>query len=448
MTSKPQQKQNIYSELIRLGAPILVGQLGMIVVSFADNVMVGHYSTPALSSASFVNNLFNVALLTCIGFTYGLTPLLGAMYGRGQKHAIGAAVRLGLRMNILFTIAITAVMGGLYFFLDNLGQDPMLLPLIKPYYLLMLAGMLPVALFNVMAQWSYATDRSRMPMWIILAGNAVNILGNYVLIFGNLGAPEMGLQGAGVATLAARTVCAVSIIAIFFTGKQNHQYRQGYRNPTALTITSRKLWITSAPMALQMAFETGAFSLSAVMAGLLGYIPLAAFQIILSVGTLGFCVYYSLGAAISVKVANASASPHDPRRQMRRVAWAGYRMMLVLMTLASVIFLLFGRNLMDLFTTDTRVLALSYTLIFPLVLYQLGDATQITFVNALRGTARVMPIMWIALVCYLLLGLPVTWLMAFPMGMGMYGIVLSFSVSLFAAGGMFLWFFLRATRQP
>lgn len=176
-----------YRSIVRLGLPILVGQLGMIVVGFADNIMVGRYSTDALASASFVNNLFNVAIFCCIGFTYGLTPLAGSLFGRKQFKEIGAVMRSGLWLNIAFSLLVMAVMTAIYLNIDRLGQPEHLLPLIRPYFLIYLAGMLPVTVFNVFAQWSYGINNTRLPMWIILAANAVNVIGNYALIYGHFG---------------------------------------------------------------------------------------------------------------------------------------------------------------------------------------------------------------------------------------------------------------------
>ena len=130
----------------------------------------------------------------------------------------------------------------------------------------------------------------------------------------------------------------------------------------------------------------------------------------------------------------------------RRVAFDGYAVMLCFTAVSSLIFIFFSKQLMGAFTNDAEVLGVAYTLVFPLVLYQLGDATQVTFANALRGTSHVMPMLWIAFVSYVVFGLTSTWILAFPCGMGVYGIVLSFSVSLFMAAALFLNSFLRVTR--
>lgn len=434
-----------YRELIRLGLPILVGQLGMIVVGFADNIMVGHYSTAALASASFVNNLFNVAIFCCIGFTYGLTPLVGALFGSGEKITIGALTRVALWLNIAYTLLISAVMGVIYFNIEKLGQPLELLPLIRPYYLLYLAGMLPVAIFNVAAQWSYGINNTSLPMWIILGANAVNIAGNYILIYGHCGMPELGLTGAGISTLVARMICPAVLIAVMLLRPCFRDYRNGLLHTSARRGDLRLLWRTSLPVSMQLSFESGSFTMAAIMVGWLGAIPLAAFQIVVIVGTLGFCIYYSLGSAITVKVANAAGTGSNTL--MRHYAWAGYHIMLVLALISSLIFMLGGSSLMRMFSDDSAVVSLAVSLIAPLVLYQLGDATQITFAGALRGTSHVMPMLWIAFLCYVIVGLPATYILCFTLGMATYGVILSFSITLLLAAVLFLYFFLRSTRH-
>lgn len=435
---------DLYARIFRLGLPILVGQLGSIVVGFADTTMVGHYSTAALASASFVNNLFNVIVFASLGFAYGLTPLVGALFSQNRYGQIGALMRTAVAVNLLFGLLLTAIMGFLYLNLHRLGQPTELLPLIRPYYLIVLSGLIPLTIFNVFAQWSYAINRTRMPMWIILAANAVNIIGNYALIYGHWGMPEMGLNGAGIATLTARMICAVVIVAIYFGSRQFAGYRRGFIRGHITGRAIGQVNRTSWPVALQMSFESGSFTFAAVMAGWISDISLAAFQVVVILGTLGFCIYYSMAAAVSVLVSNAAGL--SDRNLMRRTAFVGYRILLLLAACSSIVFVFAGPDIIRLFTDDPEVIAMALTLIFPLVLYQLGDATQITFANALRGTSEVMPMLWISFVSYVIVGIPATYLLGFPCGLGLYGIILSFSVSLFIAGGLFLYFFLRSTR--
>lgn len=434
-----------YVDLIKLGLPILVAQLGFIVVGFADNIMVGHYSTEALASASFVNNLFNVAMFCCIGFTYGLLPLAGALFGRREHERIGALTRTALWLNTIYTVAVLGVMTVIYFNVERLGQPVELIPLIKPYYILALAGMVPVAIFNVLAQWSYSINNTALPMWIILGTNVMNIAGNYCLIYGHWGMPELGLFGAGLSTLAARVAGPVAMLAVMLCARHFARYRAGILHTASRKGDVRLLWRTSLPVSMQMTFESGSFTAAAVIVGWLGAVPLAAFQVCVIVGMLGFCLYYSIGSAVAVKVSNAAGE--GSKAGMRHTAWAGYHVMLAVMTVSCTIFVAGGRHLMGAFSNDPAVITLATSLLLPLVVYQLGDATQITFANALRGTSHVMPMLWIAFVSYIVIGIPATYIMCFPAGLGTYGVILSFSVSLFIAAGLFLHSFLRVTRE-
>lgn len=442
----PSHTKSIYLSILRLGCPILIGQLGSIVVGFADTAMVGHYATASLSAASFVNNLFNVTVFALLGFSYGLTPLVGALFSQGKTTDIGSLMRGALIANVLFLILILLIMGSIYLSLDSLGQPPELIPLIRPYFLIVMASMIPLMLFNMFAQWSYAINRTKLPMWIILISNLLNILGNWLLIYGHCHCPQMGLNGAGLSTLAARLFTAIALIWVFFGKKEFNPYARGFRLPHHTLNGARKVIATSLPVALQMAFESGSFTVAAVMAGWLGALELAAFQVIVILGTLGFCVYYSIAAAISVLVANARGLANRPL--MRRIAFRGYHILLALATCSSLIFIFFGRHIITLCTPDTQVITLSLSLILPLVLYQYGDATQITFANALRGTSHVSPMMWISILCYGIVGIPASYILAFPLHLHLYGIILSFSVSLFLAGFLFLRSFILTTKHP
>ncbi len=432
--------------ILKLALPVMVSQISLILVAFADNIMVGRYSTDALAASSFVINVFNLMIFCAMGFSNGLTPIVGAMFARGEKKNIGVAVRAALRANIVMGVLLSAVMGVLFFFVENLGQPRELMPILKPYYLIFLAGLLPMAVFNVFAQWSFGVRNTSMPMWILLGANMLNIVGNYMLIYGNWGAPELGLTGAGISTLCARITAALAIMGVFFFKRSSEEYRRGFREAAAQRLRSLTGTVvrTSWPVAAQMTFETGAFSSCAIFAGWLGTVSLAAFQVTIVVSTLGFCIYYSIGTAIAVTVANDAG--RGSLRDCRRSAFSGYAVMLVFAALSSAALAMFGRPLMHLFSDDTAVLALAGTVIIPLLLYQLGDATQIAFSNALRGTSKVMPMVWIAFVSYMMAGLPSTYLLAFTAGLGIYGLVLSFSVSLFLAAALFLYFFMRATR--
>ncbi|MBQ4229912.1 MAG: MATE family efflux transporter, partial [Salinivirgaceae bacterium] len=171
MKAATDKRRSLTLSVISLGLPILVSELGHIATGFADNIMVGRYATEALASASMVNNVFNIPYLACIGFAFGITPLVGMRFAQSNYKAVGSLLRNGIMVNLLFGLAVSAVMLVIYFCLDRLGQPNELLPIIRPYFIINILGIIPIALFNVFAQWSYGIKQTRIPMWITLISN-------------------------------------------------------------------------------------------------------------------------------------------------------------------------------------------------------------------------------------------------------------------------------------
>lgn len=424
-----------YKSILRLGVPIAIGQIGVIVMGFADTMMVGRYSTDSLAAASFVNNVFNLVTFLLMGYSYGLTPMVSALCGRGEMREAGSLLKPALTANAVFGLVLVGIMGVLYFFLDRLGQPAELLPLIRPYYIVILVSMLFVMVFNALRQFTDGTMNTSVGMWILLIGNALNIIGNYLLIYGPGPLPELGLLGAGLSTMLSRLFMAVAIGVVVATGRRYAVCREGWRKCRMKLGEVRHINSKSLPISLQMGMETGAFSFSAVMAGWLGAIPLAAYQVMVTVGTLGFLFYYSIGAATSIRVASFVGSTHW--EEANRSTRAGMHILLIMAATASAVFLLFGEPLIRLFSTDGAVMAASLALIVPLVVYQFGDAMQICFANALRGTSQVMSMMWIAAVSYLGINIPLGFVLAFPCGLGARGLFYAFSAGLFTAAALF-----------
>lgn len=202
--------KNHYKALFLLGLPIVIGQVGVIVLGFADTLMIGHHSTNELGAASFVNNMFTLAIIFSTGFSF-----VGGFYGTRRFASAGQALRCSLLANLLVGILLTVIMGILYLNVERLGQPEELLPLIKPYYLILLASLVFVLLFNGFKQFTDGITDTKTAMWILLGGNVLNIVGNYILINGKLGFPELGLLGAGISTLFSRIVMVLVFAFVF-----------------------------------------------------------------------------------------------------------------------------------------------------------------------------------------------------------------------------------------
>ena len=434
-----------YRALFYLGIPIVIGQIGVIVLGFADTIMVGHHSTTELAAASFVNNMFNLAIIFSTGFSYGLTPVVGSLYGRGDFTGAGRMLKNSLAANLLVALVITLLMSLLYFNIEKLGQPDELIPLMKPYYLVLLASLVFVLLFQGFKQFADGITDTRTSMWLLLGGNLLNILGNYALIYGKWGFPELGLLGAGISTLFSRIVMVIVFAWIFFRTRRYLRYLAGYKRYTInlpdLKILNGMGW----PVALQMGMETASFSLSAIMIGWIGTVALAAHQIMLAVSQVCFMMYYGMGAAIAVRVSNFKGQNDIPA--VRRSTYAGFHIILLMAVVTSLPIFLLRNYLGGWFTDSPAVSAMVAGLIVPLLLYQFGDGLQITFANALRGIADVKPMMVIAFIAYFLISLPVGYFCGFVLDLGAFGVWMAFPFGLTSAGIMLYWRFRRQTRS-
>ena len=424
-----------YKSLFKLGIPIVIGQLGMIVLGFADTLMIGHHGTEDLAAASFVNNMFNLAIIFATGFSYGLTPIVGSLFGNNQKTAVGRTLKNALWANGFVGALLILAMGILYFNLHRLGQPEELLPLIRPYYLTLLASLVFVMLFNAFKQFADGITDTQTPMWLLIGGNALNILGNWILIYGNFGFPELGLLGAGIATLTSRILMLAAFAVIFLTAKRYQTYREGFLEGRLNRKDFAELNKLGWPVALQMGMETASFSLATIMVGWLGAMALAAHQVMMTIGQLGYMMYYGMAAAVAVRVSNF----HGQKDMVgvRHSANAGFHLILAMAICISIPLFLLRNEIGSWFTENDEVTLMVASLIIPFIIYQFGDGMQCTYSNALRGIADVKPVMYIALIAYFIISLPAGYLFGFVFDWGLTGIWLSFPFGLTSAGLMF-----------
>lgn len=433
-----------YSATLRLGVPIAIGQLGVIILGFADTLMVGRYSTDALAASAFVNNLFTLFTFLLMGYSYGLTPIVSALFGQGKQAEAGEQLKPALLSGTVFCLLLMAVWGIAYFNLEHFGQPDELLPLIRPYFLVILVSMIFVMLYNELRQFTDGLTHTTLGMYTLMIGNALNIVGNWLLIYGPGPFPEMGLLGAGIATLLARVLMVVLMVAALWWKKGYAPYREGFARCRASLDGMQAIVRASLPIAIQMGLECAAFTMSAVMAGWVGKVELAAYQVMVTIGTLGFLLYYSFGAGTSIRVANFYGQ-HD-RTNVFHAGAAGRNLLFLMAACSSLLIYLLAEPLIRVFTTDTAVIAISLSLIPFLVLYQFADAMQICYANILRGTGHVLAMVRIAIISYLIVNIPAAFILGFSLGWGVKGIFLAFFIGLFTAATLFFKEYRKAMR--
>ena len=434
-----------YKALAQLALPIMVGQLGMLLVGFADTIMIGHHSTQELAAASFVNNLLTLAIVTGIGFSLGLTPVVGALQGQKRQAEAGLALKSSLVANTLVALGLIAAAMVLYLFLDRLGQPEELLPIIRPYYLIVTLAMLPVMWFNSGRQFTDGIAKPQYGMWILLAGNGLNILGNWLLINGIGPFPELGLNGAGISTIFARSCMALTYLFLIGRGRRFQRYRVGLFRHRGMRPMVKRLFHLGTPMAMQSGMECASFSLCAILVGWIGTLALASHQIMCIISQFNFMIYLGLGTAVSIRTSHFYGQGRI--NEVRQTAASGFRLMLLLEVVLSALLFTVHDVMGGWFTDNTEVTAMVSSLFVVFVAYQFGDGMQINYANALRGITDVKALALIAFVAYFLISLPASYLFAFPLDMGLVGVWLGFPFGLTSAGVMLWWRFQRQTKH-
>ncbi len=254
-----------YKRNLRLAFPIVLSQLGQVVVQQADIMMVGQLGATELAAIAFANSIFIFALVFGMGFCLGLTPAVGHVKDKTQHKLLAKLLYNSYVVNVLISVVLMLLMYAVSFFFDKMGQDSEVVQLARPYFLTVLLSLIPFAFFFTNKQFAEGLGDTKNAMYITLTANILNIALNYLLIFGKFGFPELGVLGAGVATLLARTFMAFSFYLIFKKRSLFNPIMKFMRSSGYDKGTSRKLFALGFPISIQMLLEVGAFALSGVM---------------------------------------------------------------------------------------------------------------------------------------------------------------------------------------
>lgn len=418
-------KQHVKS-LVLLGLPIIIGQLGNIVTGLADTVMVGQHSTDELAAASFVNNVINAFIILGTGFSFNYTPIIGEHIAINKRIAIGGWLKNSLMANTTTTALILLVLFLIYINVGYLGQPEELMPLIRPYYLVLMSSVLFVMLSNTFRQFVEGIMDASISMWVLTLVNAINIAGNYVLIYGKCGFPELGLLGAGISTLLSRTIMLLLFVAVFVRQEKYKPFRKGFLVTPFRKAYWKRLNLIGWPIAFQQGIEAATFCITTIMIGWLGGMALAAHQVAIAVSTVSFTIYLGLGSAVAIRTSMFKGL--QDWRNVRRVTLAGVGLAVLLSVTLSLLLYLCCDTIGSYFTDDEAVLQIVAILLPILIAYQFGDSIQIVLANALRGLSDVTSIMVISFVAYFIIAIPAGYAIAFFLDKGIAGIWLSYPI--------------------
>ncbi len=400
----------------RLAAPVIMGMLGHTFVAFADNIMVGQLGTAELAAVSLGNSFVFIAMSLGIGFSTAITPLVAEADGAGNKADGKSALKHGLVLCTILGISLFGLIllaKPLMYYMD---QPPEVVTLAIPYLDLVAFSLVPLVMFQAFKQFSEGLSQTRYPMYATIIANVVNIVLNYLLIFGSFGFPKLGIIGAAIGTLAARVLMLIFIWGLLKKKEKFKWYVSSFNFRKIEKTIIRKIISLGFPSSLQMFFEVAIFTAAIWLSGVLGKNPQAANQIALNLSSMTFMFGMGLGVAAMIRVGNQKGLRNF--KELRRIAQSIFFLTLLIEIVFAVLFLLcrhwFPTLYLDLddignLADNTEVIAIAVQLLLVAAFFQISDGLQVVILGALRGLQDVKIPTFITFVAYWLIGFPISY---------------------------------------
>lgn len=433
-------------ETLRLAYPVTIAQLGHVLLGVVDSIMVGKVGTVPLAASSLVNGLIFLIIVFGLGMTLAITPLVAIEKGRTNQHQCGVILRQALLVNTGMAVVLTALAYFLADLIPLLNQPSRVAVQAISYSKILSFSIIPFMLFQSYRQFVEGLSDTRPAMYVTILANGVNFFGNWVLIYGNLGFPALGLDGAGYSTLLTRLFMAIVLFGYVIRSEQYKAFDPTLKFKNINFAVIKKLLNVGLPSGFQHFFEVSAFSFSAVMIGWLGSGPLAAHQIALSLASISFMVILGISAAGTIRVGNAVG-----REDVRGVRDAGFSALLFgagIMACFGIIFISFRQMFPHIFISNPEVISIAASLLIVAAFFQISDGVQAVGLGILRGITDVKIPMGIGFVAYWTIGIPVGYLLGFVFNIGVVGVWIGLLCGLTTAALFFTLRFNWKTRMP
>jgi len=421
-----------YTQLLKLATPLVLTQAGQMTVQLIGIAMVGRVGTAELAAGSFANSVYIVIMLFGLGLFLGVTPLVGHARGANVDRQAAAVMYSGFALSALLLPVIALISWSLTWVMPYMGQTDEVVRLAVPYYRILAISIIPFLLFTLLKQIGEGLSNTLLAMVATIASNLLNIILNYLLIFGKLGFPKLGLLGAGYATLFARIAMPLLLYAGFMYLKPIRRYFVLMRTVKATSQGVFEIFSVGLPIAGQLVLEVSAFAFSAVMMGWLGDVPLASHELAMGLASFTFMIANGVAMATTIRVSFQLGTRNFA--SMEHVAYSAVQLVVTYMGLCGLGFLLFRHQLPYIFTADIHVVDQAASLLMVAALFELFDGLQVVCLGILRGFADVKAPMIIAGFSYIVVGLSVSYLCAFTLNIGPEVIWYGFLAGLIVAG--------------
>ena len=436
-------------ETLVLGLPLIGSHLAQMALHVTDTVMVGWYGVVPLAAVVLGASSFFIVFVVGSGFAKAVMPMVAAALGRGDETQVRRDTRMGLWLSIAYGIIVLPIFWWSGPILLALGQDPEVSAIAQDYMRIVGFGMVPALAVTVLQSYLSALHRTQVVLWVTIAAVGLNIGVNWALIFGNWGFPELGARGAAVATISTQILSLV-VLGLYAWAlpslRKFHLFQRFWRPDWH---AMGQVWRLGVPIGLTGLAEGGLFQASALMMGWIGTVELAAHGIALEVAALTFMMHVGISSAATIRIARFDGQ--GDRRALRQAAKVAVVISLGVAALSVALFLAVPEQIVALFLDlakpeSAAILAYGTVLLMLAALFQLADGMQVMALGLLRGVQDTRVPLVLAAVSYWLIGIPCSYVLAFPMGYGGPGLWLGLVVGLFCAAGSLMWRFWRLVR--
>ncbi len=421
----------------------MLGMLGHTFVSFVDNIMVGQLGSAELAAVSLGNSFIFIAMSLGIGFSTAITPLIAEADSENDFKKGKSSFKHGLFLCMVLSLALFGIILLAKPLMHLMKQPPEVVALAIPYLDLVAFSLVPLIIFQAFKQFSDGLSMTKYPMYATILANIVNVVLNYILIFGKFGFPEMGIVGAAVGTLVSR------FIMLFFLWwlLQSKEKSKAYVTNIKLFVLERKMIKKTVnlgfPSAMQMFFEVAIFTGAIWLSGLLGKNPQAANQIALNLSSMTFMVAMGLSVTAMIRVGNQKGFQNF--KELRRIAFSIFLLGLCFAFIFALLFLIFHQALPKLYVDlndaknlvdNTEVITIAAKLLIAAAIFQLSDSVQVMVLGALRGLQDVKIPTLITFIAYWVIGFPISYYLGKQEAYASFGIWLGLLVGLTSAAIM------------
>lgn len=406
-------------------------------VSVADSVMVGRLGVIPLAAATFAGTIYHILMLFGIGVSYAITPKVAATDTKDHGRLLrflqdGFFMNLSLGL-ILFLLGYIAS-----HFLHFFGQEVPVAKAAGPYLIIMCGSLIPLMIFQTFRQYAEGLSDTFSPMIVSVFANLLNVFFNYMLIYGKLGAPALGLNGAGIATLMARVIMFAVMIWWVRKKIQGFEWRYTWSG-------IRELLRIGLPSGMQYVFEVGAFATAAIMVGWIGAEALAAHNIALNLAAISYMAATGLAAASTIRIGNQMGL--RDRRNLRIAGFSSFGLVAIFMGCCGTVFILLRNVLPALYIENDVVQTTAASLLVIAAAFQISDGIQAVGLGVLRGLTDVKVPTIVTFVAYWLIAIPIGYWFAFHGGYGVQGMWYGLSLGLTISGILHIWRFNRLSKK-